>query len=255
MTFSTIPELLDELRAGHMIVMVDDPDRENEGDIFFPAEMVTADHINFILRECRGELCLALEGDICDRLGLEMQPRGRANQRTTAFTVTIEAAEGVTTGISASDRAHTIQVAASPDASPADLTTPGHVHPLRARDGGILVRPGHTEGSVDMCRLAGLRPASVLIEILRDDGNMARLPDLLEFSKKHNLPFPLLSDRDKKVCKSYGAVGLLGITKRALVLIGRDGRVRWRRSDLPIFHRSAADLQSALAGLELDSRP
>ena len=194
MTFSTIPELLDELRAGRMIVIVDDPGRENEGDIFLPAEMVTPEHINFVLRECRGELCLALDGETCDRLELEMQPRGRTNGRTTAFTVTIEAAEGVTTGISASDRARTIQVAASPDAKPSDLTTPGHVHPLRARDGGVLVRPGHTEGSVDMCRLAGLRPASVLIEILREDGNMARLPDLLQFCEKHGLKIGCIAD-------------------------------------------------------------
>ena len=187
MTFSSIPELLDELRAGRMIVMVDDPDRENEGDVFLPAELVDAGHINFLLRECRGELCLALDAEICDQLGLEMQTRAASNRATTAFTVTIEAADGVTTGISAADRAQTIRVAARRGAKPSDLITPGHVHPLRARRGGVLVRPGHTEGSVDMCRMAGFRGASVLMEILRDDGSVARVPDLKSFCAKHEL--------------------------------------------------------------------
>ena len=194
MTFASIPELLDELRAGRMIVLVDDPDRENEGDVIFPAELAHPELINFLLKECRGELCLALDGAICDQLGLEMQARAASNRATTAFTMTIEAANGVTTGISAADRAHTIRVAAQRDAGPEDLITPGHVHPLRARDGGVLVRPGHTEGSVDLCRLAGFRPAAVLMEILKEDGSVARLPDLMEFSSKHGLKIGCIAD-------------------------------------------------------------
>ena len=194
MPLSPVPDLLDELRAGRMIVLVDDEDRENEGDIVFPAEAVSPEKVNFILSEARGELCLALDGQICDDLGLELQPRSSRARQTTAFTVTIEAAQGVTTGISAADRSLTISTAVAAGASPQDLVSPGHVHPLRANAGGVLVRPGHTEASVDLCRLAGLRPAAVIMEILKADGTMARLPDLEAFCTHHGLKMGRIED-------------------------------------------------------------
>lgn len=194
MSLSPIPELLDELRAGRMIILVDAEDRENEGDLVFPAESVTPEKINFLLREARGELCLALAPEICDQLGLELQAVESSNRFGTAFTVTIEAATGVTTGISAADRARTIAVASHPESRPEDLARPGHVHPLRARRGGVLVRAGQTEGSVDLCRLAGLRPAAVIMEILKDDGTLARLPDLEGFAARHGLKIGCVED-------------------------------------------------------------
>lgn len=194
MPFSPIPDLLDELRHGRMIVLVDDEDRENEGDLVFAAQFVTPDMVNFLLRHARGELCLSLDAEICARLGLEMQTGRASNRQGTAFTVTIEAATGVTTGISASDRAKTIAAAAAPDARPEDLVQPGHVHPLRARPGGVLVRPGHTEGSVDLMRLAGLRQAAVIMEVLGDDGNVMRLPDLRTFATTHGLKMGTVAD-------------------------------------------------------------
>jgi 3,4-dihydroxy 2-butanone 4-phosphate synthase/GTP cyclohydrolase II len=194
MPMSPIPVLLEELRAGRMIVLVDDADRENEGDLVFAAQSVTTEKINFLLREARGELCLALSPEICDQLGLGLQAIDSANRFATAFTVTIEARSGVTTGISAADRARTIAVAADPAARPEDLVRPGHVHPLRARQGGVLVRPGHSEGSTDLCRLAGLRPAAVLMEILNEDGSCARLPDLERFAEKWGLRIGCIED-------------------------------------------------------------
>lgn len=194
MALSPIPVLLDELRAGRMIILVDAEDRENEGDLVFAADAVTPEKINFLLREARGELCLALAPEICDQLGLELQAVDSTNRFGTAFTVTIEAAEGVTTGISAADRAKTIAAAAHPDARPEHLARPGHVHPLRARRGGVLVRPGQTEGSVDLCRLAGIRPAAVIMEILKDDGTLARLPDLEGFADRHGFKIGSVED-------------------------------------------------------------
>ncbi len=194
MPFSPIPELLDELRAGRMIVLVDDEDRENEGDLVMAGGLVTAEQINFLLRYARGELCLALDADICTQLGLEQQAADSNNRFGTAFTVTIEAATGVTTGISAADRARTIAVASAAGAKPSDLVRPGHVHPLRAKPGGVLVRSGHTEGSVDLLRLAGLRPAAVIMEILHDDGTVARLPELRAFAAQHQLKLGSVAD-------------------------------------------------------------
>ncbi|MAB91452.1 MAG: bifunctional 3,4-dihydroxy-2-butanone-4-phosphate synthase/GTP cyclohydrolase II [Planctomycetes bacterium] len=193
---SPISELLAELQAGRMVILIDDEDRENEGDLVFAAETVTPEKINFLLREARGELCLSLSAEITEQLDLELQGEDSANRsgNTCAFTVTIEAATGVTTGTSAFDRARTIEVAAGPDASAADIRKPGHVHPLRARRGGSLVRPGHTEGSVDLCRLAGMREAAVIMEILKDDGSMARLPDLRAFAKKHQIKMGTIAD-------------------------------------------------------------
>ena len=194
MTFSPIPEILDELRAGRPIILVDDPNRENEGDLCFAAEFATPELVNQMIRDARGWVCLALEGAICDQLGLTMQVQENGSRFGTAFTVTIEAREGVTTGISARDRAMTILAAVKPDAKPTDVVRPGHVAPLRARDGGVLVRTGQTEGIVDLCRLAGLRPAGVICEIIKDDGEMARVPDLEVFSAKHGIKMAAIAD-------------------------------------------------------------
>lgn len=194
MALSPIPELLDELRAGKMIILVDDEDRENEGDLVLPGQFITPEIVNFMITEARGELCLALAPEKCDQLGLELQAAQTTNRFGTAFTITIEAAEGVTTGISAADRARTIAVASAADAKPTDLVRPGHVHPLRARRGGTLVRPGQTEGSVDLCRLAGLNEAAVIIEILKPDGTMARMPDLEVFAEKHDMKIGAVAD-------------------------------------------------------------
>jgi 3,4-dihydroxy 2-butanone 4-phosphate synthase / GTP cyclohydrolase II len=191
---SPITELLDDLRAGRMIVLVDDEDRENEGDLVFAAEFATPDKINFLLSNARGELCLALDAGICDQLHLPLQTLEPTNRFGTAFTITIEAASGVTTGISARDRATTILAAVNPAARPQDLARPGHVHPLRAMPGGVLVRPGQTEGSVDLCRLAGLRPAAVIMEVLNPDGTLARRPELDAFCKKNGIKMGSIAD-------------------------------------------------------------
>ena len=194
MTFSPISELLDELRAGRPIVLVDDPDRENEGDLCFAAEFATPELVNMAIKDARGLVCLALAPEVCDQLGLEPQvPHNRAPRRT-AFTVSIEAREGVSTGISAADRCHTIRTAVRSGAEESDLISPGHVFPLRARDGGVLVRAGHTEGMVDLCRLAGLRPAGVICEIMNDDGTMARLPQLEDYAEAHGLKIGAISE-------------------------------------------------------------
>ncbi|MCS7167672.1 MAG: GTP cyclohydrolase II [Gemmatales bacterium] len=184
--FCTVEEAIAELRAGRMIVLVDDEFRENEGDLVLAAEKVTPEAINFMLREARGLLCLAMSAEICERLQLGLQaPLG--NPMGTAFTVSFDARRGITTGTSAYDRARTIQVAIDPKSQPADLVRPGHVQGLRAHPGGVLVRAGHTEGSVDLCRLAGLREAAVICEILRPDGHMARVPELRQFCQQHGL--------------------------------------------------------------------
>jgi 3,4-dihydroxy 2-butanone 4-phosphate synthase/GTP cyclohydrolase II len=194
MTLTPIPEILDELRRGRMIVLVDDPGRENEGDLAILAERVTAETVNFMVKEARGLVCLALAGELCDRLQLPMQVSVNKSRMGTGFTASIEAASGVTTGISARDRAHTIQVAVRPGAGPSDLVSPGHVFPLRARDGGVLVRGGQTEGIVDLARLAGARPAGVICEIMNDDGTMARMPDLELFARRHGLKICAIAD-------------------------------------------------------------
>jgi 3,4-dihydroxy 2-butanone 4-phosphate synthase / GTP cyclohydrolase II len=189
MPMSPIPEILEDLRAGKMIVLVDDEDRENEGDLVLPAEKADAQAINFMLTHARGLICLSLPGERCDKLQLHPQADKNTARLGTAFTVTIDAHPrfGVTTGVSAKDRAATIQVAIAQDAQPQDLLRPGHVNPLRARDGGVLVRAGQTEGSIDLVRLAGLKPAAVICEIMRPDGEMARRPELEQFCKDHDL--------------------------------------------------------------------
>src|SRR5580704_7750160 len=189
MPFSPIPEILEELKLGKPIVLVDDEDRENEGDIVYAAEKVTPQAINFMLTHARGLICLALPGEHCDRLHLHSQVEHNTAQLGTAFTVSVDAHPkfGVTTGISVKDQAKTIEVAIDDNAHPGDLLRPGHVHPLRAREGGVLVRAGQTEGSVDLARLAGLIPAGIICEIMKDDGTMARVPDLIEFCHQHNM--------------------------------------------------------------------
>ncbi|MFH0912003.1 MAG: bifunctional 3,4-dihydroxy-2-butanone-4-phosphate synthase/GTP cyclohydrolase II [Planctomycetota bacterium] len=187
MAFTPIEKVLEELAAGRMIVLVDDDQRENEGDLVVAAEKVTAEHINFMATHGRGWICLALDGTICRELDLTQMVTENEAPFNTAFTVTIEARNGVSTGISAADRAHTIRTAMRPDARPSDLVRPGHVQPIRAREGGVLVRAGQTEGSVDLARLAGLRPGGVICEIMNPDGSMARLPSLEAFCQKHGL--------------------------------------------------------------------
>ena len=184
--FSKIPEVLEELRHGKMIVLVDAEDRENEGDLVCAAEKVTPEIINFMAKFGRGLVCLPLTAEKCDSLGLYPQTVDNTARFGTAFTVSIDAAKGISTGISAADRARTIQATIADDAKPSDLVRPGHVFPLRAREGGILVRAGQTEGAVDLMRLAGLKPAGVVCEIMNEDGSMARVPELLKFCEKHN---------------------------------------------------------------------
>ena len=196
MAFASIPEVIEELKAGKMVVLVDDEDRENEGDLVIAAEHCTPEAMNFILSHGRGTVCLALCGEICDRLRLHPQTDLNSSQLGTAFTVTIDAHPkfGVTTGVSARDRSTTVKVAVAEDAQPQDLLRPGHMNPLRARDGGVLVRAGQTEGSVDLCRLAGLKPAAAIIEVMNDDGTMARLPELERFGAKHDLKIISVAD-------------------------------------------------------------
>jgi 3,4-dihydroxy 2-butanone 4-phosphate synthase/GTP cyclohydrolase II len=189
-----IEEALAEIRAGRMIVLMDDEERENEGDLCVAAERVTAEHVNFMATHGRGLICLSLTENQCDRLGLPMMVSENRAPMGTAFTVSVDARDGVSRGISAVDRATTIRTAIRADAGPADIVTPGHVFPLRAKRGGVLVRTGQTEGAVDLARLAGLVPAGVICEILREDGSMARLPDLEQFAARHGLKIATIAD-------------------------------------------------------------
>ena len=187
MTFATVKQAIEAIAAGKMIILVDDPRRENEGDLVMAAEHITADGINFMRKEGGGLICLTLEGDLCDQLDLRPQVANNTSSMGTAFLESIEAKEGVTTGISAADRATTILAAVADGARPSDLARPGHIFPLRARKGGVLRRPGQTEGSVDLARMANVKGAGVICEIMNDDGTMARMPDLEIFAKKHEL--------------------------------------------------------------------
>jgi 3,4-dihydroxy 2-butanone 4-phosphate synthase/GTP cyclohydrolase II len=191
---SSIEDIIEDARNGRMFILVDHEDRENEGDLVIPAQMATPDVVNFMATHGRGLICLALPGERIDQLGLPLMAAANQSRHETAFTVSIEAREGVTTGISAHDRARTISVAIDPTSGPQDIATPGHVFPLRARDGGVLVRAGHTEAAVDVARLAGLNPSGVICEIMNDDGTMARLPDLVAFAQRHNLKIGTISD-------------------------------------------------------------
>ena len=191
---SPTEELLEEARAGRMFILVDDEDRENEGDLVIPAQFATPDAINFMARHARGLICLSMTQHRVEQLGLPLMAQSNGTRHATAFTVSIEARDGVTTGISAADRARTVAVAINPDLGREHIVTPGHVFPLVAREGGTLVRAGHTEAAVDFARLAGLNPAGVICEIMNDDGTMARMPDLVAFAQHHGLKLGTIAD-------------------------------------------------------------
>ena len=195
MSFSSTKELVQALKAGEMVALTDDEDRENEGDLVALADRISPEQVNFMLREARGILCLSLSAEYCKKLELSVQTQGSAaRQSATAFTETIDSSQGITTGVSALDRWKTIRDAIADDAHPRDLVKPGHVQPLRARSGGVLVRPGHTEASVDLARLCGAKEAAVIIEIMNEDGSMARLPDLIPYKEKHGLKLGSITD-------------------------------------------------------------
>ena len=194
MPISPIPELIAELAAGRMVILVDEEDRENEGDLIVASDHVTPEAINFMAKYGRGLICLTMTRERCERLQLPPMATRNGTKHGTAFTVSIEAVEGVTTGISAADRARTVQAAVARDAKPTDLVQPGHIFPLQAKDGGVLMRAGHTEAGCDLAGMAGLTPSSVICEIMNDDGTMARLPDLEVFAKEHNLKIGTIAD-------------------------------------------------------------
>ncbi len=194
MTVSSTEDIIADIRNGKMVILVDEEDRENEGDLVLAAEFVTPEHVNFMAKHGRGLICLTLTEDRCRQLDLPLMVSANRSPLGTNFTLSIEAAEGVTTGISAADRARTVQAAVKRDAKPEDIVQPGHIFPLQAQNGGVLVRAGHTEAGCDLAHLAGLVPAAVICEILKDDGSMARLPDLLEFAKEHQLKIGTIAD-------------------------------------------------------------
>src|SRR5271154_3331630 len=192
--FDSIETVVADLRKGRMIIVVDDEDRENEGDLIFAAEKATAKNVSFMVRYTSGVICVPMEGRDLDRLELPLMTQQNMERMRTAYTISVDAARGVSTGISAADRAHTIQVLADPQTRRDDLVRPGHIFPLRYREGGVLRRPGHTEAAIDLVRLAGLRPAGVLAEIVNDDGTMSRLPKLLKFARNHRLEICTVAD-------------------------------------------------------------
>ncbi|WP_122438932.1 bifunctional 3,4-dihydroxy-2-butanone-4-phosphate synthase/GTP cyclohydrolase II [Pseudomonas viridiflava] len=194
MAFDRIEDIIEDYRQGKMVLFVDDEDRENEGDLLLAADCCSPEAISFMAREARGLICLTLTDEHCQRLGLEQMVPSNGSVFSTAFTVSIEAATGVTTGISAADRARTVQAAVNPQAAPEDLVQPGHIFPLRAREGGVLTRAGHTEAGCDLARLAGFTPASVIVEVMNDDGTMARRPDLERFAEKHGIRIGTIAD-------------------------------------------------------------
>lgn len=196
MEFNTIPEIIEDIRKGKMVILVDDEDRENEGDLIMASEFATAETVNFMVREARGLVCLCLTAQQVERLQLPLMVRDDLNfaPNKTAFLVSIEASEGISTGISAADRAHTIRVASLPTAKPSDVHMPGHIFPIRAQQGGVLKRAGHTEASVDLARMAGLNPAAFICEVMNEDGSMARVTDLKVFAKKHNIKIGTIVD-------------------------------------------------------------
>ncbi|WP_165008021.1 bifunctional 3,4-dihydroxy-2-butanone-4-phosphate synthase/GTP cyclohydrolase II [Neisseria yangbaofengii] len=194
MNIATIPEILADIKAGKMVIITDAEDRENEGDLLMAAQFVTPEAINFMIKHARGLVCLPMESEMVEKLGLPMMTQKNGAQYGTNFTVSIEAAHGIATGISAADRALTIQTAVSPSAKPEDIVQPGHIFPLRAQKGGVLVRAGHTEAGVDLAQMCGLIPAAVICEIINDDGTMARMPELIEFAKTHGLKIGTITD-------------------------------------------------------------
>jgi 3,4-dihydroxy 2-butanone 4-phosphate synthase / GTP cyclohydrolase II len=238
MTISISPtaEIIDDIRRGRMVVIVDEEDRENEGDLVMAADFVSPDAINFMAKHGRGLICLTLSEERCRQLNLQPMVTDNRTPHGTAFTVSIEAASGVTTGISAADRSRTVQMAVARNAKPDDLVQPGHIFPLTAKDGGVLMRAGHTEAGCDLASLAGLTPAAVICEILKDDGEMARLPDLLEFAEVHQLKVGTIADliryrsttetlieriADRKISTPYGAFRMVAYRETG----GRDGEV------------------------------
>jgi 3,4-dihydroxy 2-butanone 4-phosphate synthase/GTP cyclohydrolase II len=237
MSIAPIPELVAELAAGRMVILVDEEDRENEGDLVLAAEHVTPEAVNFMARHARGLICLTLTRERCERLQLPPMASRNGTKHGTAFTVSIEAASGVTTGISAADRARTIAVAVARDAQPADLVQPGHVFPLQAQEGGVLMRAGHTEAGCDLAGMAGLTPAAVICEIMKDDGTMARLPDLQVFAREHGLKIGTIAD-------------LIGYRSRNETLIERLGArtLRTPQGDFTCiaFHDKGGGLHLAL---------
>ena len=202
--FASIEEAIEAIGAGQMIIVVDDEDRENEGDLTMAASAVTADAVNFMARYGRGLICLALMPDRLKALEIPLEATNSAARRDTAFCVSIDAQHGTSTGISAADRARTVKAAIDPDTKPQDLARPGHVFPLRARDGGVMVRAGHTEAAVDLARIAGLESAGVICEIMNDDGTMARVPELTKFAKKHGLLMVTIADLISTACGPSG---------------------------------------------------
>lgn len=191
---SSIDEIIADVKIGKPVIIVDDESRENEGDIIVAADLITPEHITFMAKEACGLVCLPMERAMIERLGLAPMGRGDNTRFKTAFTVSIEAKQGITTGISAADRAHTVKVAIDPDSSEKTIATPGHVFPILAKDGGVLERPGHTEAAVDLARLAGFSGAGVICEVMNDDGSMARLPDLIVYAEKHGLKIGTIAD-------------------------------------------------------------
>lgn len=193
-SLSLIADIIADVRAGKPVIMVDDESRENEGDLIIAADRITPELVNFMIRHCCGLVCMPMEGAMIDRLALPPMTQDNRAKFQTAFTVSIGAREGITTGISAADRSHTIKVAANPNSTQGDITVPGHIFPLRAKNGGVLERAGHTEAAVDLAKLAGLSGAGVICEIIRDDGTMARLPDLFAFGQTHDLRIGTIAD-------------------------------------------------------------
>ena len=191
---TTIPEIISEMKNKKLIILVDSKDRENEGDLVFPAQFITPQIVNFMALHARGLICVSLDKESAQRMGLPQMVENNSSPQKTAFTVSVEAASGVSTGISAADRSRTIQVLSNPTSKPQDLARPGHIFPIQAQEGGVLKRAGHTEASVDLCQLSGLRSAAVICEIMNLDGTMARLPQLETFSKKHGIKIGSIED-------------------------------------------------------------
>ena len=249
MPFNSVPEVLEELKAGRIIVLVDDEQRENEGDLCAAAEKVTAETINFMASYGRGLICLAMTEQMADALALPPMTEMNTSHLGTAFTVSVDARAGVTTGISAADRARTVLTAVSDEARPEDLARPGHVFPLRARDGGVLVRTGQTEGMVDLCRLAGLKPTGVICEVMNTDGTMARLPDLRKFVKRHKL----------KMCSVAQIIEYRRLREKLVSkVVTVKLPTRWGKFDLHLY-RSMVDpnlhLALTMGGIGTESAP
>ena len=210
MNFNTVEDLVDDIKKGKMVILLDDEDRENEGDLVCASELVTPEVINFMISRAKGLVCLTLDSKKCDELNLPMMTDSNKANHGTAFTVSIEAASGISTGISAADRSHTIRTAIAKNSKPNDIVQPGHIFPLKAMDGGVLNRAGHTEAACDLSRLAGLEPSGVICEIMNDDGTMARRDDLMLFAEKHGLKIGTIADliqyravKEKSVTKEY----------------------------------------------------